>query len=506
MPHSQPSRQKQKHRVHDVAGPSGYDELVRRLVGVLADDDDPSVVWVMGFLEDIDSEDSAIYLRNRIVAAGLDERHLDRLHLVSRAGEEDAAKGPYSLGGEMWADELVRMMREPNGGFDAEGKDHLRVMASRQDQHRLRPRTIVSLWRSEKYLDYFLGKLQQPVEFFSVGAHEPGLRARPGYGEPEAQGPIFTPLGEWDVEPVREIVDELLLEGGIHVFAGLFESYKSMFALELSAALLAGRPVAGHFESHPEAVEGVVYLCLDMPHGLFLSYARNFGLDREPRFQASGPNASAFVAIDDARLREEVCGKVLVVDTMLDVARIQDAFQSAEWVEFFGKARILTESFGCKAVVLIAHPTKSGARSSAIVPSEYLKDSVTFGGKIDVAFGFRKIDNTSKVQVERIKGRGFERPIKFSLASHDEQGVSWISRGQFPVADPPEAEISLSDQLAKSPKKRPSRLTPELRSQLAECKKKKLSARETASQLGVKSHNTVTNYWKQIEEEENGGF
>jgi hypothetical protein len=175
-------------------------------------------------------------------------------------------------------------------------------------------------------------------------------------------------------------------------------------------------------------------------------------------------------------------------------------------VEFFGKTRLLIEQHGCKAVVLIAHPTKSGARSATIDPSEYLKDSVTFGGKVDVAFGFRKIDGTAKVQVERIKGRGFERPIKFSLASHDDDGNSWISRGQFPVADAPEDEMDLASQLAKSPKKRAGRLTPELRSQLVECRKKGMSARETADLLKIKSHNTVTAYWKGIEEEETAGF
>jgi len=500
---NQSYRPKVKHKVFDVGGSYAFEEMCERLVDILTDDDDPSTVVVMGHSDDLPSEDSVIFLRKKIAAMGVDEAHFGRLQIAKREGDE---KSPYSLGGEMWADQLARELRVPNGVYDAEGKDHATVMKERQDQHWLRPRTVVSLFQSEKYLDRFLGRLSEPITFYSVNAHQPGIAVRPGYGEPESQGPIFTPLSSWDVAPMREIVDDLLIEGGIHVFAGLFESYKSMAALELAASLLAGRPAFGHFETHPENVDGVVYLCLDMPHGLFLTYAKNFGLDKEPRFQASGPSSSAFVAIDDARLREEVRGKVLVVDTMLDVAKIQDAFQSAEWVEFFSKTRILLETHGCKAVVLIAHPTKTGARSSSIDPSEYLKDSVTFGGKIDVAFGFRKIDNTAKVQVERIKGRGFERPIKFSLASHDEQGNSWISRGQFPVADPPEADISLGDQLAKSPKKRASRLTPELRAQLIECKTKGMSARSTAELLKIKSHKTVVAYWKQIEEEESQGF
>jgi hypothetical protein len=497
-------KEKPKHRVYDVGGESAYEEMCERLADILGDDDDPSTVLVMGHLDDLPSEDSYYTVLTWLKGhTDLDADHLGRLLFYAKDGD----KAVGSLAGEVQAELLAKLMREPNGVYNAEGKDHATVMAERQDQHWLRPRTIVNLWQSEKYLDLLLDKLHKPVTFYSVGPHQPGIKARPEYGEPEPTGPIFTPLSDWDVEPFSELVEDLLVEGGVHVFAGLFESYKSMFALELSAGLLAGRPVASHFEvtDAGRAVDGVIYLCLDMPHGIFLSYARNFGLDKEPRFQASGPKASAFVAIDDPRLREEAVGKVLIVDTMLDVARIQDAFQSAEWVEFFGKVRQLVDA-GCKAVVLIAHPTKSGARSTTIDPSEYLKDSVTFGGKVDVAFGFRKIDGTSKVQVERIKGRGFERPIQFSLAAIDDQGASNISRGCFPVADVPEDEMDLASQLAKSPKKRTGKLTPELRAQLVECRKKGLSATETAKQLGIKSHNTVISYWKRIDEEENAGF
>jgi len=113
-----------------------------------------------------------------------------------------------------------------------------------------------------------------------------------------------------------------------------------------------------------------------------------------------------------------VSGKILIVDTMLDVANIREAFQSAEWVEFFKKARLLITAHGCEGIVLIAHPTKSSQKSTNIDPGDYLKDSVTFGGKIDLGFAFRKVDGTAKVHVERIKGRGFEEQgFKFSIAA-----------------------------------------------------------------------------------------
>ena len=43
------------------------------------------------------------------------------------------------------------------------------------------------------------------------------------------------------------IVDELLLKGCIHVWAGMFESYKTMATIELCAAILDNRPAFDHF-------------------------------------------------------------------------------------------------------------------------------------------------------------------------------------------------------------------------------------------------------------------
>lgn len=260
----QPHNPKVKHKVYDVGGESAYEELVFRLVDILDDDYDPSTVVVLGHVDD--GDDSYFGLMKRIKAAApeMDEAKLRRLLHIGTGDMKADNKRPWSLAGESQAEQLAKMLSERNGAYNAEGKDHFQVMDERQDQYWLRPRTIVNLWQGEKYLDLLLDKLRKPVEFYSVGIFQQGIKVRPGYGEPEAQGPIFTPLSDWDVEPMREIVDELLIEGGIHVFAGLFESYKSMFALELSASLLAGRPVAGHFESHPENVDGVVYLCLDI--------------------------------------------------------------------------------------------------------------------------------------------------------------------------------------------------------------------------------------------------
>jgi len=73
-------------------------------------------------------------------------------------------------------------------------------------------------------------------------------------------------------------------------------------------------------------------------------------------------------------------------------------------------------------------------RSNTIDPSEYLKDSVTFGRKIDVGLASSKLDKTSQVFVQRIKGRGFKKQqFSFTIAYLDDTGNSNLDKGRFPV-------------------------------------------------------------------------
>jgi hypothetical protein len=255
---------------------------------------------------------------------------------------------------------------------------------------------------------------------------------------------FFQSPSEWQVEEPKEIVKDLLIEDGVHVFAGLFESMKTMASYELAAAVIEGRPAFGFFPVF--ARYPVVHLCLDMSPKLQLKYLSYFGLHRNPEFKGLNPKADAVLPLDSDDMKRECAGKVLILDTMLDWFSIREAFQSQEWVENFARLRQLIKH-GCKAVVLIAHPTKSGARNTTIDATEFLKDSVTFGGKLDVAFAFRRLEKTSKIFVERIKGRMWERPITFTLASHDENGDSFIERGQFPVVDRPGEAGTLAGQL-----------------------------------------------------------
>jgi hypothetical protein len=250
--------------------------------------------------------------------------------------------------------------------------------------------------------------------------------------DPDNWEEAFPKVGDCELPKPEVIVDDLLLKGCIHVWAGMFESYKTMATIELCAAILDNRPAFDHFTV--KAQYPVLYLCPDMAPELFQEYVRPFDLMKSKEFRWQKPTSEVFYSIDSPVLQRAVAGRLLVLDTMLDYAQIQKAFESGEWIAFFKRLRALINVHGCAAIIMLVHPTKSGARSNTIDPSEYLKDSVTFGGKIDVGLAFSKLDKTSQVFVQRIKGRGFKKQqFSFTIAYLDDDGNSNLDHGRFPV-------------------------------------------------------------------------
>jgi len=363
---------------------------------------------------------------------------------------------PFSLGNQADAEVLIRDVninhRSLSSIAEIKNKDG-------QELENLPIRTVVQLWPGEddeKYLDQLLARTK--VEYYTTQLNFPD----PETGKYEPEGIIphggtaadswpehFGPLSEWKVEPPKEIVRQLIVEGCLHVFTGLFGTAKTMFAYEMASAILNRRPVGGCFEveqSYP-----ILNLCLDMSSGLQLKYARYFGLDKQPQFMGIRPEVSEQLGLDDPRVQAAVKAKIVLIDTMLDYAGIQEAAQSHEWILFMNKLRDLMKIYGCVAIVLLVHPTKSVEHDSTVAATKFLKDSVTFGGKVDVAFAFVRIQKSSKIFVERIKGRPWDRPITFTIATHDEQGNSYIDRGEFPVIEAPGEAGTLADHLSVKP-------------------------------------------------------
>jgi hypothetical protein len=266
--------------------------------------------------------------------------------------------------------------------------------------------------------------------------------------EPDNWEDEFPALSEYEFEPPQVIVDDLLIKGNIHVAAGRFEAFKTMALIELFSAILDQRPAFDYFTVRNRYP--VLFLCADMSPELFHEYAAPFNLSKHGSdFRVKKANGG-IPDITDPVLQKAVGGRILVLDTMLDFAKIQKAFESGEWITFMQNLRDLMTVHGCIAIVMTAHATKAGAKSSSIDPSEYLKDSVTFGGKIDVGYAFSKLDGTSQVFVERIKSRGFKKALSFTISVNGVDGESNLDRGRFPVYLKPGEAGKKQDHVAKA--------------------------------------------------------
>lgn len=270
--------------------------------------------------------------------------------------------------------------------------------------------------------------------------------------DPENWEDEYPALSDLQFDPPEVITEGLFIKGNIHVVAGRFEAYKTMGLIEVSDAILSKRPAFDHFTTHHSYP--ILFLCADMSPELFSDYAAPFNLRKHgDAFRVMNPKGSILHAIDSPVLQRAVKGRILILDTMLDFANIKEAFQSGEWITFMQKLRELITAHDCIAVIMTAHATKTGAKSNTIDPSEYLKDSVTFGGKIDVGIAFSKLENTSQIFVERIKSRGFKKPLSFTIAVNDDDGNCNFDRGRFPVYLKPGEAGKKEDHVTKTGRK-----------------------------------------------------
>jgi len=313
----------------------------------------------------------------------------------------------------------------------------------------------------------------------------------------------FPALSDCEFEPPQVIVDDLLIKGNIHVIAGRFEAFKTMGLVELASAILDERPAFDYFavrQRHP-----VMFLCADMSPELFDQYAAPFNLRKHGGdFRVKKAN-SGIPDITDPVLQKAVRGRILVLDTMLDFAKIQKAFESGEWITFMHSLRELMTVHGCISIVMTAHATKAGAKSNTIDPSEYLKDSVTFGGKIDVGYAFSKLDGKSQVFVERIKSRGFTKALSFTITVNDADGESNLDRGRFPVYLKPGEAGKKQDHVAKPGPK----ADPDKQAKIDFAKSVDGSYQQKAKAVNQKfgtkhSKSTVSGWLKEFDEDKEG--
>jgi len=80
--------------------------------------------------------------------------------------------------------------------------------------------------------------------------------------------------------PTRQSAPVIIANRTITILAAPIESYKSIYAMHISHALLTGKPAFEHFPVAAQ-VSKVIYCVPDMSFELALRYARDIGLDRK---------------------------------------------------------------------------------------------------------------------------------------------------------------------------------------------------------------------------------
>lgn len=296
--------------------------------------------------------------------------------------------------------------------------------------------------------DYVRGQLNKAYEGISNAAYT-------GDGSDWAEA--FPALSEFDGEefPEKPIVKGLIEEGCVHLFAGAMANYKSCATLEILSAMLEGRKAFDHFPI-VTPVDGAIYYVPEMSQANFTRFARNFRLDKAgEKFRHRTAKQGAVLPLDDPRLQQAVQGKVLVLDTLLYVAAVEDAYKATDWLPFSNNCRQLIEQYGCKAIILLHHPTKSGAESTEIEITKMISQSIALAGLIDVAFAFKRTrEDGPDVYVKCLKDRPWEkRPDPFIITARAENGDSFISQGRFPIKSKPGKTGAYSDYAAKPGRK-----------------------------------------------------
>jgi hypothetical protein len=337
-----------------------------------------------------------------------------------------------NLGNKAGLQLLVQTVRD-----GASAKNFLKSLAGEPSPLRVKALLIYEPNLDEEDLKYLPDFIQQCPDVDVYIFHRPD-EAKWGVertGDVDSWQDEFPALGSLQFEMPEMIVADFIIKGSIHVFAGRFETYKTMTLIELCAAMLEGRKVFDELAVNVRYP--ILFLEEDMSPEQFNAYAAPFDLAKYgDAFRVKHPK-SIMHAVDSPVLQKAVRGRILILDTMLDFAQIENAYESGEWVTFMQRLRELMTVHGCVAILMTAHATKTGAKSNDIDPSEYFKDSATFGGKVDIGYGFKSVDSTSQVEIKRIKGRGFTKPLNFTIAVRDDDGESNLSQGRFPVYQKP---------------------------------------------------------------------
>lgn len=241
------------------------------------------------------------------------------------------------------------------------------------------------------------------------------------------------------------LIPHIIANKAITVLAAPSEGYKTLFAFHTARALLTGGKLFDHFDVEKKA-QFVLYNIPDMSFEMTLQYARPLGLDKITQgFHVRTPKQGGILQPDHPIMKAAARdGAYFVFDTMTYF--LEEDLNPQVLTAFVERVRHLVE-LGSPGAMLLAHPTKAGARNGEIEVTEWVSGTYQKIGSVDAIFCLKKlpvsdtVKDTYAVYVSREKSRPFlgVKLDPFTLGVHDyiSGGGSYLAKGQFPVLTAP---------------------------------------------------------------------
>jgi hypothetical protein len=319
----------------------------------------------------------------------------------------------------------------------------LRTHVERFQVHLLESVGVNSL-RTVRLVEQFKGiRVNGPDDLVTIldGGDEEFTRlfhaARPAW---EEAFPLASDFADLELK-ADLLIPHLIANRAITILAAPIESYKSIFAMHISRALLTGKPAFEHFRVTAQ-VSKIIYCVPDMSFELALRYARDIGLDQQGvsfhlRTMKQGELLGMEHPLIKAAARE---GAYIVLDTL---NYFIDEDNNPQVLNTFAtKVRHLIDACGSPGALVLAHPTKAGARGAEIEVTEWVSGTYSKVGVVDAIFCLKKVPLSAEhpsvpfsVYVTREKSRPF-LGVRLDAFTID---VTKLDEGRFPVHQKPGA-------------------------------------------------------------------
>jgi AAA domain len=232
-------------------------------------------------------------------------------------------------------------------------------------------------------------------------------------------------------DPLRWLVPDLLVEGGVAILAGRPKIGKSWFALQLANSIAEGTPFFGRETNRNE----VVYLALEDSLRRLKSRSDLIGSFWSTKLRFFTEWSKGSDALDDLRNLLEYVGtgivKLLVVDVIARIFPAETDHNDYGMVgDFLAAIQRLSVKYGT-AVLLVHHFSKSAKEDFV----DSLIGSTAYSSTTDTVFGLKRARGTQEA-ILSVTGRDVEE---------QELGLSFSLPGGWQCLGPA-SEVKMSEE------------------------------------------------------------